>query len=463
MSAATPTNGASRRDPIATASKRIVAEESEPASMMSRSESPRSPTVTYKARTRAGVKRLSLDGEVDHPDEPSSPPPVARRREDDDVTASTAITTIRKSSRTSSKRAAIVLAHDIDPDEDDEEWMPAKQPRASSNVAPARSDEEDVQTTASTRKRKAAKKRPPRTNEPLPLPDCLAIIVSYVSDAYALASIAMSCKTGFAIVRALPKARSLLLDGGAEKLENHPLEICRALSILAFRRCEICGKRSAKSFNAPFYIFAHLKCMESAVLTSLDLAKKSYDFRQLTTILRRFEAPLIITERRTRFGIERVARYIKQPLGPRFVPDYWTVAGVRALVSSKQLTERRMTEIVAEVEARRGEDVWIREETREAVQERADLAARAALHRAEVAEMDEIQREVWMEQATRNRLVDLDLALARASLPPVANIVDLVGRRAVDDALGGGWDVPRLFPPPGWSDCVARLAHLLLQ
>lgn len=222
------------------------------------------------------------------------------------------------------------------------DWVGSGEARRSQRIA-------DKRKTSGSSSATEEKKRPRKTTTlHIPL-DILSVITSYVCDAYTLSSIAMSCKTGLQIVRALPRSYSLLLDE-SDVLERHPVDVCRAISIMAFERCEVCvdqgfNDSDALSVDATFGIYAHWYCLHSHLTNAPNGLVKDF--------LTRFGAPASHVRNH---GHD--SRYIRKRL-PGIVPDYWTVEGVESLLRTNQLTETNVAKILADVAAHQQENARI--------------------------------------------------------------------------------------------------------
>lgn len=101
----------------------------------------------------------------------------------------------------------------------------------------------------------------------------LRFLVAFMRDPRTLVNFALTCKTTLAAVRNLPDIASLLLHGAAV-FRDEPFPIMRALAILVWRRCELCGEGNVKGAKPlPFRLHAHDACIAGKLVNAYYVAE----------------------------------------------------------------------------------------------------------------------------------------------------------------------------------------------
>ncbi len=71
-------------------------------------------------------------------------------------------------------------------------------------------------------------------------------------------------------MKSLPNWHGQLLKG-SDILCGHPFPITRALSIIKYRQCEVCGRGRVKGVKYPYIVYCHDECMENQLTNSFYL------------------------------------------------------------------------------------------------------------------------------------------------------------------------------------------------
>ena len=161
----------------------------------------------------------------------------------------------------------------------------------------------------------------------LPFALLQTVVLQLVPRADVLLALAYSCKALNAAVQRLSMAHLRALDGGkhAHWLPDDAfarMRVPRALHILVYGRCEVCGKGNTRAtFRTHWDLFAHNKCISTSCVNACMLLPDTRD--KLVSACAPFDVRTVYTLDHRRIP---AAYFWKRDTG--LLPAHWTVEGV---------------------------------------------------------------------------------------------------------------------------------------
>ena len=308
------------------------------------------------------------------------------------------------------------------------------------SAATTTSDTPTATTPTAPQAKRTRLASPQRTGGGDPIPsEAFKLVIEFTADARALGSLALTCKQGLELVRGLPRTRAMLLDR-ADSLVRRPIAIERAIAILGFKSCEICGRPCSDFRTDVFGLFVHRDKNAGCVFGVL--RHQSAIDADMRGELQAVGAPS---------HMERSKRYFAMYPVPDAIPEYFSVRGLQEMRQRDgPLSETSIVRIKAQVAAAKAQD--------EADVRLIEPVVRSrTAWRYERSNAKRREAQDLLTTAAARRVVQLNEALRLRGAPDLDTVINTVGD--IVAILHFDPRLPGRATPIGWSHATSILVE----